>query len=438
MILAQRYNYPASFHQKSAYTLETALNTVPAYSSWKALDPGKTSSIDERYDAMPELTKEIIRNNFPIGLMPNHRNLEEGLKLEEIEYTFTSGSTGERVINIWDQKWWNAAEAAAWKLNNFLAYLEYPQKEAKLASSLNVGISCEEDLPIEYRTVGNKLYLNEKINLIQWQPRHYLRMSRELKSFRPVILEANPSLLARLAYWAIDEGVEMYSPAVIVFTYEFISAIHLRAIRKVFSSALVSSFGTTETGFVLEECEYGFLHQNVEFCRIDFEPLKKEYGGPELGRILVTTFDNPWNKIIKFSTGDLVRLHESGECTCGRKQGLIARSVEGRITNCTFTQKGELITTMALDRALAGIEGIRDYQLVQNIQARYELQLMIDGTQKAKLNTITEEVRHVMQELYGRNGIYHIMIVPNILPGPAGKFRRTQANFNFDVKGFFE
>ncbi|MCL2478110.1 MAG: hypothetical protein FWF22_01310, partial [Treponema sp.] len=308
MILENRYNYPPSFHQKSALTLERALNTAEAYMPWKALDPGPGVSVDDRYNAMPELTKQIIRDHFPTGLVPDNRSIEEGLKSGEIEYTFTSGSTGDRVVNIWNQEWWNAAEAGSWKLNAALAGLKYPQKQAVLASSLNVGVSCEEDLPMEFRTAGNKLYLNEKISVVQWQNRHYRRMARELDNFRPVILEANPSLLARLANWAIDEGVRLYSPAVIVFTYEYISAVHAAAIKKVFSSPMVSSFGTTETGFVMEQCECGLFHQNTDFCRIDFHPLKEKYGGPELGRILVTTFGNLWNTVIRFDTGDLVRL----------------------------------------------------------------------------------------------------------------------------------
>ncbi|MCL2130176.1 MAG: hypothetical protein FWH35_07475, partial [Treponema sp.] len=321
----------------------------------------------------------------------------------------------------------------SWKLNANLAKLDYPQREAKLASSLNVGISCEEDLPMEYRIAGNKLYLNEKINLIQWQGRHYERMARELNEFKPVILEANPSLLARLAFWAIDEGREMYSPEVIVFTYEFISLIHLNAIRKVFSCPTVSSFGTTETGFVLEECEKGFLHQNINFCRIDYKPLKDEYGGPDLGAMLVTTFGNPWNSVIKFDTGDLIRLHNSGECQCGRKQGLIAAAVEGRISNSTFSTSGKLITTMALDRALAEINGIRDYHLEQKSLLSYELQLMIEG----RAAGIVEETRYALESLYGHDGEFEVIIRQNILPGPAGKFRRTQANFDYDVKRLF-
>ena len=433
MILANRYNYPQKFKDKSLKTLETALGTCVGYKAWQALDPGAGAPIDARYDAMPPLTKQIIRDNFPIGLVPNGKNVEQGLLDEEIEYTFTSGTTGDRVVNIWDQNWWDASEAASWKMNTHLAKLSYPQKEAKLASSLNVGISCEEDLPMEYRTVGRKLYLNEKINMVQWQPRHYARMAKELGIFKPVVLEANPSLLARLAYWAIDEGVQLYSPEVIVFTYEIPSLIHLAAIRKVFNAPLISSYGTTETGFVMQQCEHGLLHQNLDFCRIEFQPFKDIHGGPELGRIFVTTFDNPWNVVVKFDVGDVVRLHPNAECMCGNKQGMIVEAIEGRASNCTFTTQGRAVTTRALDEVLVQIEGVRDYHLEQNGPVQYELQVMLKDAHA----NVTAELTAALGELYGRDGQFEIKILSNILPGPAGKFRRTQANFEFDVEGLF-
>jgi phenylacetate-coenzyme A ligase PaaK-like adenylate-forming protein len=241
-----------------------------------------------------------MREHFPQGLVPNHLRVEDGLAREEIEYTFTSGTTSEKVVNIWNQAWWNDSETASWRLNAHTARLDYPQREAKLASALNVGIQCEEDLPMEHRILGRHLFLNEKVSVLQWQPRHLERMARELRIFQPVILEANPSLLARLAWWALDNGQELFSPAVIVFTFEFPSQIHLAAIRRVFSSPLVSSFGTTETGFVLMQCEAGLFHQNIDFCRIDFHHLAARYGRPELGRILVTTFNNPWAAIVRW------------------------------------------------------------------------------------------------------------------------------------------
>ena len=89
---------------------------------------------------------------------------------------------------------------------------------------------------------------------------------------------------------------------------------------------------------------------------------------------------------------------------------------------------------MALDNALAEIAGIRDYHLEQNSKTRYELQLMIDN---GNAGVIHDEAHGALESLYGREGSYNIKIVSNILPGPAGKFRRTQANFDFDTRGLF-
>ena len=436
MILADRYNYPADFYEKSKEAFETAIYTAPAYKPWRAADPGKTAPICARYAAVPELTKQMIRDNFPAGLAPGHKDLNAGLLNGDVDFTFTSGTTGDRVVNIWDQNWWDRAEAASWKLNAHMAGMAYPQRQAKLASSLNVGVCCEDDLPMQSRTLGGKLYLNEKISLIQWRPRHYLRMAKELADFRPAVLEANPSLLARLAYWAIDEGAELYSPPVIVFTFEFVSKIHLAAIRKTFKSPLVSSFGTTETGFVMQECEAGALHQNTGFCRIDFHPLKAEFGGPELGRMLVTTFGNPWNYVVKFDTGDLLRLYPSGACPCGRCEGMIGAAIEGRTTNATFTTGGGLVTTKMLDDALAAVDGVRDYYMAQKGPSSYELSIMA-APSESPTRRLKENARDAIESLYGPGGVYTVIICDDLAPGPAGKFRRTQADFDFDWKGLF-
>lgn len=430
--LAERYCYPEDYEEKSRLALETALRAVPAYRGWSARDPGPGAPVDERYAAMPKLTKRMMREAFPDGLVPEGRDAAAALASGEIEYTFTSGTTEEKVVNLWDQGWWNRSEEASWKLNAHTAALPYPARKAELAGAQNIGIACEEDLPTGHRVVGRTLYLNEKTNLLQWQTRHLERMARELEEFRPEVLEANPSLLARLAFWSLDGGRELYRPPVIIFTYEFASKIHLAAIRKAFpSSAFVSSFGSTETGFVLEQCESGLLHQNTAYCRVDFQPLKERYGGPELGRILVTTFGNPWNSIVRFDTGDLVRLHR-GACRCGRALGLIADAVEGRTGNATFTADGGLVTTKALDDRLSLIPGLRDYSLAQSAPGVCELLVKAENPKEA-----AERARGELASLYGRNGEFTVRAVPDLLPGPSFKYRRTYADFKFNQEELF-
>lgn len=417
------------YGEKCEDLLNTALETVPFYrDNWRRFDPGPGRSPDERFAALPVLTKADIRASFPNGLVPEGADVERGLRDDEIEYSFTSGTTGEKVVNLWNQSWWRASEAASWRLNPALAGLKYPPRQATLASSLNVGISCEEDLPASHRTMGSLLYLNEKANIMCWKDFHMERIARELGEYRPEVLEANPSLLARCCWYWLDHGIRVYSPKVITFTYELPSEVSLAAIRQVFSSPLVSSYGTTETGFVMDSGPDGRYYQNTEFCRIDFLPLKERYGGPDLGRIAVSTFGNPWAYILRFDVGDLVRVGR------GSGFGFTADSVEGRAANSTFTVGGGLVTTAMADRALSAIPGIRDYDLTQTSPDGYALKLKLAGDEK----TAGEAAVDILRDLYGGDGKFSVEFVRDLLPGPSGKYRRTHAEFSFDDRALTE
>ena len=424
-----RFSYPADYDEKGAEFLNFALDHVPYYREhWAKYDIGRDKDVRERFAAMPVLTKAAMRRFFPLGAVPDGMNVEDGLESDEIEYTFTSGTTGDKVINLWHQPWWHASELSSWKLNPALARLVYPPKQATLASSLNVGISCEEDLPTDHRIMGNLLYLNEKANIICWKKSHFSRMAKELNDYRPTVLEANPSLLAKLAFWAKDNGAELFSPDVITFTYELPSLVHLNVIREVFHSPLVSSYGTTETGFVMDSCEKGLYHQNVPYARSEFLPLKAQYGGPTLGRLVVTAMGNPWAYMLRFDVGDLVRIHDKSTCECGIAEGMIFDSIEGRVSNSTFTPEGALVTTADVDRAMTAIPGLREYDLSQTDKDSYILTLEIRGGEKQ-----AEDAAYAaLKALYGEKAKCKVCFSPRLLPGPAGKYKRTHTEFEFD------
>ncbi len=414
-----------SFEEKSAELLSDSLKRVRFYrDSWTKYDPGDSAAASVRFAAMPVLTKADMRKSFPDGLIPDGASVDQGLRDHAVEYTFTSGTTGDRVINLWNQAWWHASEMASWQLNPNLSRLPYPPKQATLASSLNVGISCEEDLPMDHRIMGSLLYLNEKADIICWKEYHLERIAREINAYRPAVLEANPSLLARCCWYWLDHGIQVYSPDVITFTYELPSEVSLRAIRQVFRSPLVSSYGSTETGFVMDTDAQGIYRQNAAFCRIDFFPLKAQYGGPALGRIAVSTFGNPWAHILRFDVGDLVRAKETDP------GHFAAESIEGRASNCTFSTKGGLVTAAIADRALARLPGIRDYDLVQKDRNHYRL--LLKGTFAGRETPAERDAKDLLSGLYGPDGRFQVEIVKDLLPGPAGKYRRTHTAFGYD------
>jgi phenylacetate-coenzyme A ligase PaaK-like adenylate-forming protein len=430
--------FAPEYYKNSLDILETSLGQLGAYQSWRAYDPGAKCDVDERYAALPALTKRDIREHFPQGFVPAGRDVEKGLSSGEIQLVNTSGSSDAiRVTNIWNQTWWDASERASWKLNSHtmrLATGSHP--EAILVNARNVGIiSDDADLPFEKRRVARFLYLNEKTNPTTWSLQLMDRMINELDIFKPVVLEANPSFLAKLCRYAAAKKHKVFQPGLITFTYEFPSKLHYRQIRQVFTAPTASSYGSTETGYVFMECEAGKLHQNSESCRVDFQPFKPEHGGPLRGRILITTFNNPWYYMLRFDVGDFARLDETQKCACGRNSGLIASAIEGRFINATLTCDGRLITLRTLDDAISALEGLDEYKLEQTSPGVYVLHM---AGQRRDKSAFGKEAAATLRKLYGKNSDIFIVHEEFLAPEDSGKYSLARTLFPLNINDYLD
>jgi phenylacetate-CoA ligase len=421
--------FSKEYIKKSTELLEYAQKNLGAYKAWQALDPGPGHDIAERYAALPVITKKEIRENFPHGFVPPDKDVEKGIAGGEINFVKTSGSSDAfRVTNIWNQAWWDASEVASWQLNSYAARLatgNHP--EAILVNARNVGIVSDElDLPMEKRRLDRFLYLNEKTDPTAWTPRLMDRMIEELAIFKPVLLEANASFLSRLCRYITENDKKVYQPGLIVFTYEFPSRLSFRQVGKVFKCPAISSYGSTETGYVLMQCEAGKLHQNTKSCRLDFQPLKKELGGPYIGRMLVTTFDNPWYYMLRFDVGDFARLDEAQTCACGRKGGWIISEVEGRWTNVTLDTAGRIVTLNQLDKAVSVLDGIDEYRLEQPAEGTYKLFLV---SKRKDRPAMVKEAEAVLHGVYGQKATIEIVFEKTLAPEDSGKYALAKILF---------
>jgi phenylacetate-coenzyme A ligase PaaK-like adenylate-forming protein len=398
---------------------------------WRHLDPGPAVTPLERLAALPWVTKAMLRRHGVEDFVPQGRCMDAALAAGEIELAQTSGSTGDRVTNVWYQPWWDASERASWALNTRLRDVGLGgHREAILTSPLCTGVVCEEGyLDESERTLGRFLYLNERWDPTTWTPAHMDRMLRELAAFRPAVLEANPSFLARLCAHALDRGLRPPRLHAIVFTYENPSLLHYRLAEEVFRVRPTSSYGTTEAGCVFMECEAGHLHQNTAACHVDFVPFRSEHGGPALGRILVTTFGNPWRSLLRFDPGDVVRLAHG--CPCGRSEGLVLAGLEGRLANLTTTPEGRAVTQAAVDRVVAPIPGLREYQLNQHTCAAYELRYVSDNGRITD-RRIADRAKDGLKALYGPAATVTAIRVAAIQPDPPGKYRLTKSRLGVD------
>jgi len=429
--------FPADFPARCAAAIDEALGQVRAYRAWRRFDLGSAAPIDERYAGLPALGKRWMNAHGPAAFVTPGHSLEAGVLRGEIELVKTSGTTDEQVSNVWFQPWWDASERASWTLNAHAAAVATGQhREAILSSPLCVGPRSERgDLTFEQRRTGRFLFLNDLVDPLSWSDGHCERMLDELARFEPAVLEANPSLLSRLCRTLLRTGRDVFRPALIVLTYELPSAIHRRHIQAVFGAPIMSSYGTTESAYVFIECEHGRLHQNTRFCRVDLVPFGTDQGGPSLGLLLVTTFDNPWRSLIRFDVGDVARLPPAEPCPCGRTDGLTLASIEGRTANLTTTPEGLPVTQAEVDRRLACIGAIDEYQLRQTDEHSYRVEIACDGGYSSAVAASAEDILH---GLYGPQARISVEEGRRLSPEPSGKYRLVRAMVPIDWKLFVD
>ena len=425
----------ALYEERCRRELTIALDRTPLYEGWRSRDPGPDRSIDERFASLPLLTKDDIRTHFPYGLVPRGLDLDAARARGEVGFVRTSGTEDEALQNIWNQKWWDASERASWGLHPVSAAVATgTHREAILASAFSVGpVSDAGPLPRSARMLGRFLYLNELGSTVQWPEGHEKRILAEIGDYQPAVLEANPSLLARVSRWAARSGIEVWQPPLITLTYEFPSALHLRAIRRVFGSPLVSSYGSTEAGYVFMECEHGRFHQNAAACRVDMVPLPGERrdgrvrpGGT--GRIAATTFGNAWCPLVRFYIGDIGRV-AVGACPCGRTLGVTLSSLEGRLKSLCMAADGRPVTHGQIDRRLAEVEGLEQYRLDQ-VSPRH-VRCALVGEQ-GKGAQAARGVKEALAGMFGAGMGIDVVQVGELLPEKSGKFLLAQRSFSLE------
>jgi phenylacetate-coenzyme A ligase PaaK-like adenylate-forming protein len=420
-----------------AEALEQALSSVPFYRGWKALDPGPSRSVAERLSALPILSKKDLRTGVPFGFIHDSRSGREGFMSGEIELVATSGTASDRVSVTWHQPWWDRSENEAARLHPVLARVfSRAHREAVLTSPVCGAKACHVgNVPLEERIVNGLLFLNQSNDPTTWDASEIRRMAAELDRFRPEVIEADPAYLAILARACGVGGISVHQPACIVLTYEFPSCMHVRQIRKAFPDVpLVSSYGSTETGHVFTRCEAGRFHQNGATCHVEIQPLRPSRGDATVGRILVTTLDNPWFTLLRFDVGDLARLHLGAPCTCGRGKGTTVEAIEGRVGDVTFDTGGRAVTVKTLDDALSAAEGMVNYRVEQSGPGRYAIRFVAEPeTARATAEILPELIRTV----YGAGAEVASRSVSSLQPEPSGKFRLARTTFEWNPEELF-
>ncbi|MCA9951992.1 MAG: phenylacetate--CoA ligase family protein [Anaerolineales bacterium] len=190
------------------------------------------------------------------------------------------------------------------------------------------------------------------------RPDNMILYVNELRRSRPPWLHGYPSLLALLASFMLENGLELgYRIQWITIGAENLLPQQIELMQRAFGVSPRQHYGMAEAVANFSECEYGRLHVDEDFAAVEFLP---NPNGPGY-KVIGTNFSNPATPLLRYDIQDLVTLADS-TCPCARP-GRIVGSVDGRAEDYVILKNGARLGRM--DHIFKDSVNVREAQIYQ-------------------------------------------------------------------------
>lgn len=355
----------------------------------------------------PILDKATVRARF-------EQLLPEQLP-DDVYWLSTSGTTGERQQVARSPADWQATQRATWALNP-LVHAHRDSRYCRFTTPFCSGLECNvTHAPAAERTRGPRLLLSSGLDIASWTEARVRQTIDEMTEHEPTYLIVDPAYLAILIERARALRLSLPRVQFVLTLFELCSALHRRAIADAFACPVFDTYGATEHGPILLQCQRGTYHVNPESVIVEVDS-PDAHG---IGRMLVTTLCKTVMPLLRYDTGDLAI--RGSTCDCPWSETDTLRSLEGRTVDCVTTTQAQRITPGMLDRALAPhLDGVVTYCLVQRNSASYRLELLPGHAFAPKC---AERAVEVLHELLGADASIRVTHERELLPAASGKFR---------------
>ncbi|MGD9874738.1 MAG: phenylacetate--CoA ligase family protein [Kiritimatiellia bacterium] len=243
---------------------------------------------------------------------------------------------------------------------------------------------------------------------------------RAMLHFRPhVIVAYAGAAFAYASFLKSRKVIPAYPLKSIIASAEVLAPDMRRTIESVFGKPVYDRYGSREFGPVAAECPaHAGMHINEMDCVLE---VQSDDPCNEPGPILITYLRNYAMPFIRYDTGDLGVLLPDGDCVCGRRTQRLARVI-GRRSDMITTASGRQIHGEWFTHLMYGVEGVRQFQLIQEGLRKYRLVLVADWN---RTHLHEEGLRTKILEAVGADNELHFEYLQHIHPMPSGKYRFT-------------
>ncbi len=150
-------------------------------------------------------------------------------------------------------------------------------------------------------------------------------------------LHGYPSALAVFAAYIQEEGLDT-NRAIDIVTVgaESLLPQQTALIERVFQCAVRQHYGQAEGVANISECPNGKLHVDEDYSFVEFIPID---GVPDSFRMIGTNWTNDAFPLLRYDTGDLVKMTKDASCNCGRS-GRVIDDIDGRKEDSVLLPNG--------------------------------------------------------------------------------------------------
>lgn len=377
---------------KLKHLIRHAYQYVPYYR--KLFDDIGLKPID--ISSLDDLSKIPITTKSDLQTIPPVERISDRFSLDELALEHSSGSTGQPFTAYFDKHF------IMTRNNMFLRALR----------------------AMGYRP-GQKLMLitaghNRTRPWLRW---HYASIEssaydliEQLNKFRPSVLYGCTTPLRLMALHAQKSGQKPYQPKTVISTAETLDQDTRSLLEETFGTTVYDLYGLTEMGLVAWQCpaQEGY-HLSEDTTIIEF----KHDAQYQSDRLIMTNLELKAMPLIRYQTGDLAKVMDNVNCSCGRQLQRIDR-IEGRMIDCIRLNDDKVISPYRITLALEKIAGLGRYQLLQNDIDLFTVRIENKNSDQTSMNL---SIRNALTPVLGDRAQFLIKFEDSINPPPGKKFR---------------
>jgi phenylacetate-CoA ligase len=198
--------------------------------------------------------------------------------------------------------------------------------------------------------------------------------AESLARLNPDFIVCTPSRLRRIARVGGD-AVARIRPKRIFFSNELVTETTRRFLEETFHARGINCYGASEFGPLGWECPVGRgIHTHSDY--LIYEVLKdgERVGPGETGELTLTSLHNTAMPLLRYATGDIVKVAEEGMCGCG-SWSMRLEAICGRFQDGLLANDGSRLLPLQVAEVVEASIGPIDYQLVQKRVEQFDLRL---------------------------------------------------------------